>query len=154
MSSSLNQPINLRDALDKQLHARSLSRSISTLLKSTRKVIYYKPYYQRNYVWDNDKASFFIESILLGIEIPPLIMFTPEHDKKKYEVIDGRQRFETIKRFYDGDFKLSKKGLRSLSGLSGLNFQHLKPEFQRIFLMDRNLKDFYPLSTGQDKTSF
>ena len=107
------QTIDLRDALDKHLNARSLSKSISTLLESKRKTIDFSPYYQRNYVWDNHKATFFVESILLGIEVPPLIMFIPANNKKKYEVIDGRQRFETLKRFFEGDFKLTKKGLRS-----------------------------------------
>ena len=32
---------------------------------------------------------------------------------------------------------------------ANLNYQ-LTP----VLFMDRNLKDFYPLSTGQDKTSF
>jgi hypothetical protein len=128
------QSIDLRDALDKHLNARSLSKSISTLLKSKRKKINFKPDYQRNYVWDKHKATFFIESILLGVEIPPLIMFIPKNDKKTYEVIDGRQRFETLKRFYSGDFKLTAKGLRSLSGLKGLNFHNLDPEIQDTFL--------------------
>ena len=134
MTGSQAQTIDLRDALNKHLNARSLSKSISTLLQSKRKAIDYAPYYQRNYVWDNDKATFFIESILLGIEIPPLIMFIPASNKTKYEVIDGRQRFETLKRFFESDFKLSKKGLRSLSALKGLNFQSLEPEIQRVFL--------------------
>ena len=128
------QPIDLREALNKHLNARSLSKSISTLLQNKRKPINYTPYYQRNYVWDNHKATFFIESILLGIEIPPLIMFIPACDKNKYEVIDGRQRFETLKRFFECDFKLTSKGLRRLSGLKGLNFQNLDPKIQRIFL--------------------
>jgi uncharacterized protein with ParB-like and HNH nuclease domain len=49
----------------------------------------YKPSYQRNYVWDDEKATYFIESILLGTEIPPLIYF---RNTEKIEVIDGRQR--------------------------------------------------------------
>lgn len=134
MTDHQDQTINLRDALDKHLNARSLSKSISTLLQNTRKKINFKPDYQRNYVWDNDKATYFIESILLGIEIPPLIMFIPANDKRSYEVIDGRQRFETLKRFFEGDFKLSKRGLRSLSGLTSKNFQSLDPEIQRVFL--------------------
>lgn len=129
-----NQSIDLHYVIDKHLNARSLSKSISTLLKSKRKTIDFSPYYQRNYVWDTDKATFFIESILLGIEIPPLIMFISQSATKRYEIVDGRQRFETIKRFYEGDFKLTKKGLRSLSGLNGLNFQNLEPEVQSIFL--------------------
>lgn len=134
MTELQNQPINLRNALNKHLNARSLSKSISTLLLNKRKPINYTPYYQRNYVWDNHKATFFIESILLGIEIPPLIMFIPACDKNKYEVIDGRQRFETLKRFFEGEFKLTSKGLRRLNGLKGLNFQNLDPKIQRIFL--------------------
>lgn len=134
MMESQDHPIDLREALNKHLNARSLSKSISTLLQNKRKPINYMPYYQRNYVWDNHKATFFIESILLGIEIPPLIMFIPGCDKNKYEVIDGRQRFETLKRFFEGEFKLTSKGLRRLDGLKGLNFQNLDPKIQRIFL--------------------
>ena len=96
MTTKVNQQINLRDALDTHINARSVSKSISTLMQGKRKTIDYTPYYQRNYVWDRDKGTFFIESILLGIEIPPLIMFIPTNDKRKYEVIDGRQRYETL----------------------------------------------------------
>ena len=58
----------------------------------------FKPYYQRKYVWNNEKASYFIESLLLGTEIPPLIFF---HNNNHVEVIDGRQRYETIKNFME-----------------------------------------------------
>ena len=58
-----------------------------------RKQIDFKPYYQRKYVWNNEKASYFVESILIGTEIPPLIFF---HGADQIEIIDGRQRFETI----------------------------------------------------------
>ena len=56
----------------------------------------YAPYFQRKYVWDEEKATYFIESILLGTEIPPIVLFD---DGSKNEVIDGRQRYETIKKF-------------------------------------------------------
>ena len=75
----------------------------------------YKPHYQRNYVWDKNKASYFIESILLGTEIPPLIFYKKD---SATEVIDGRQRFETIKRFKSGQLVLTRNGL---SGLKQLN---------------------------------
>ncbi|GAC30640.1 DUF262 domain-containing protein [Brumicola pallidula] len=126
--------IDLADALKKHLNARPVTKKINTLLQGKRKTINYRPDYQRNYVWDDDKATFFIESILLGIEIPPLIMFISASDNKTYEVIDGRQRYETLVRFFNKEFKLSKKGLRSLSGLKGLHFQDLKPEARQVFL--------------------
>jgi len=89
----------------------------------------YKPYYQRNYVWDKHKASYFIESILIGTEIPPLIFF---NNGKTIEVIDGRQRFETIKKFRNNDFSLTKKGLSALKKLANNNYSSLINEFSEI----------------------
>ena len=91
--------------------------------------INYKPYYQRNYVWDKHKASYFIESILIGTEIPPLIFF---NNGKTIEVIDGRQRFETVKRFRNNDFSLTKKGLSALKKLANNNYSSLINEYQEI----------------------
>ena len=82
-------------------------------MSSRRKEIDYEAPYQRNYVWNEEKATFFIESILLGVEIPALILFVHTSNKKKLEVIDGRQRYETIKKFKGGEFSLRKKGLRA-----------------------------------------
>lgn len=71
----------------------------------------YSPSYQRNYVWDEEKATYFIESIFLGTEIPPIILYETEDG---YEVIDGRQRYETILRFLRNELKLKKMGLGNL----------------------------------------
>ncbi|HIF9548496.1 TPA: DUF262 domain-containing protein [Photobacterium damselae] len=108
------------------------SISVKTLL-SDRNLsrIDYKPYYQRNYVWDSTKASFFIESILLGTDIPPLILFK---SGKKIEVIDGRQRFETLKRYKENAFKLSINGLMELKVLKGQTFSSLSDEIKEAFL--------------------
>lgn len=90
----------------------------------------YKPYYQRNYVWDKQKASYFIESIFMGTEIPPLVFF---NDGRLTEVIDGRQRYETIRKFIDMDFALVKGGLSSLPFLIKKNFNDLSPELREVF---------------------
>lgn len=107
-------------------------KSIDSLFFSQRMMakINYKPYYQRNYVWDDTKATYFIESILLGTEIPPLIFFK---DDQNIEVIDGRQRFETLKRFIQGDFKLSKKGLVSLIDFSKKDVNSFRSESPEIY---------------------
>jgi len=107
------------------------SLSIKTLFgdRMSRK-IKYDPYYQRNYVWDKRKASFFIESILLGTDVPPLIFFNMG---SVIEVIDGRQRYETIKRFRAGELKLQVKGLTKLTQLAGRNFSQLDPDIQELF---------------------
>lgn len=106
--------------------------SVRTLLSERNlRRIDYKPYYQRNYVWDVEKQSFFIESVLLGTEIPPLILYKTG---LKTEVIDGRQRFETLKRFKENDFSLSLKGLMDLPALSRKSFNTLDNELKELFL--------------------
>ena len=91
----------------------------------------YAPYFQRKYVWDTEKASYFIESILLGTEIPPIVLFD---SGVKNEVIDGRQRYETIKRFLENKFAIDSKGLKSLTSFAELHYSELpdviKAEFK------------------------
>lgn len=112
------------------------TKPIKSIFLNNRKLkkINYKPYYQRNYVWDDDKATYFIESILLGTEIPPLIFFK---ESKVTEIIDGRQRFETIKRFLDKEFSLSKNGLTALTDLVKNDLESLRQhsiEVYQLFL--------------------
>ncbi len=113
------------------LKITTYSMSIKTLFgeRLSRK-IKYDPYYQRNYVWDKKKATFFIESILLGTDIPPLIFF---NSGGKIEVIDGRQRFETIKKFKIGDLSLSLQGLLKLPQLQKFNFNKLDEDIKDTF---------------------
>ncbi len=113
------------------LKISSYSMSIRTLFgeRLSRK-IKYDPYYQRNYVWDRVKASFFVESVLLGTDIPPLIFF---NSGGCIEVIDGRQRFETIKRFKQGDLTLGLQGLHKLPQLQKNSFNTMDPEIKDTF---------------------
>lgn len=107
-------------------------KSISHTFLNDRyaKRIDYAPYFQRKYVWDAEKASYFIESILLGTEIPPIVLFD---DGIKNEVIDGRQRYETIKRFIENKLILDKKGLKSLSAYHGFHYSDLPDEVKAEF---------------------
>lgn len=93
--------------------------------------INYAPYFQRNYVWDAEKATYFIESILLGTEIPPIVLFD---NGQVNEVIDGRQRYETIKKFLDNATVLDSKGLKVLTNLVGLHFAELPDEIRNSFI--------------------
>ncbi|MCG6489965.1 DUF262 domain-containing protein [Vibrio parahaemolyticus] len=115
------------------------SITVKTLLSERNlKRIDYKPYYQRNYVWDVAKATFFIESILLGTDIPPLILFK---SGRTVEVIDGRQRFETLKRFKENDIKLNANGLMDLKVLKGKTFNDLQPNIVET-LLDTKVRIF------------
>lgn len=95
-------------------------------------VIDFKPYYQRKYVWNDEKATYFIESILLGTEIPPLIFFYSNNNK--IEIIDGRQRYETMKNFLDNKLTLNNKGLLIFKNLNKNSISKLNQEFLDRFL--------------------
>lgn len=112
------------------LKVETYSKSIDSLFSPRLKnKIDYKPYYQRNYVWDYNKATYFIESILLGTEIPPLIFFD---NNSGIEIIDGRQRFETIMRFMENKFPLKPKGLQILSQLKNSYYDDLAKNDREI----------------------
>lgn len=52
------------------------------------------PEFQRFFRWTAEQKSRFIESLILGIPIPPV--FVSEREDAKWEVIDGVQRISTI----------------------------------------------------------
>lgn len=107
--------MNLTDIFVNRLVKDSKVVTIDSLFNEDKvKKTQYAPPYQRNYVWDGEKATYFLESILIGTEIPPLIFF---RSKKGAEIIDGRQRYETILRFLHGELRLSKAGLKKLDVL-------------------------------------
>lgn len=62
-----------------------------------KKELTINPVYQRNFRWDESRKTRFIESLILGIPIPPIFVFTDEHGK--WELIDGLQRLSTIFQF-------------------------------------------------------
>lgn len=57
-----------------------------------------QPEYQRAYRWTDDQKTRFIESILLGIPVPPI--FVAEDDEAKWELVDGLQRISTILSYF------------------------------------------------------
>lgn len=55
------------------------------------------PDFQRFFRWSDHQKSTFIESILLGIPIPPI--FVSQRDDGVWDVVDGVQRLSTIYEF-------------------------------------------------------
>lgn len=86
------------------------------------------PEYQRNYVWDNKKASLLIESLILNVPIP--VIYVSQEENGVWTVIDGLQRLYSLKRFFDGDFKLT--GLEILSDLNKCDINTLDTKAARI----------------------
>jgi len=61
------------------------------------KEIIINPDFQRLFRWDISRKTRFIESLLLGIPIPPIFVFQDENGA--WELIDGLQRLSTIFEF-------------------------------------------------------
>lgn len=124
--------MEINEIFEKHIKIESKVMSIETLFNNPNRVekTNYEPFYQRNYVWDNEKATYFIESILLGTEIPPLIFFSNDDN---IEVIDGRQRYQTTLRFIKNEFKLSKGGLLKFGNLAKKSFRDLNDELKDTF---------------------
>src|SRR5690349_17589901 len=57
--------------------------------------------YQRQFRWDVTRQSRLIESVLLGIPVPPLFMATNKvpGELSSWEVVDGLQRIMTLINF-------------------------------------------------------
>lgn len=104
-----------------------INRSFGELIDMYENEEILKPEMQREFVWDSLKCSRLIESIILGLPIPPLFLL--ESGKNEYELIDGFQRLTTITNFVNGNpwsgrqegkrnvtAKLSSKISRELAG--------------------------------------
>ena len=87
------------------------------------------PEFQRLFRWDITRKTRFIESILLGIPIPPIFVF--QDAEGKWELIDGLQRLSTILEFWgvlvgvDGNLMspTALDGTKYLPSLAGSTWQ-------------------------------
>lgn len=113
--------------LFKKITITSILKAISSFFLLETK-INYSPPYQRGYIWTKAKATYLIESILLHGEIPPIVLY--KKSEAHLEVIDGRQRWETIHRFLNDAFCLQHSGLEKLQYLAGLKFSQFDKEMQ------------------------
>ena len=68
--------------------------NIQTLYSLIDNGVIIMPPFQRNYVWDQRRASRLIESIILGLPIPQVFLY--EKGKNNFYVIDGQQRLLSI----------------------------------------------------------
>jgi hypothetical protein len=90
----------------------------------------YIPDYQREFVWDINHQSRFIESLLLGLPVP--FIFSAEIlDSGRLEIVDGSQRIRTMAAYLNNELQL--KGLEKLTELNNTFFSQLPSARQRLF---------------------
>lgn len=69
------------------------------------------PAFQRRGVWDTSKKSAFIESLVMNIPVPQIVLAKKPDSRGEYLVLDGKQRLLSLKGYYAGDFAVRKDGL-------------------------------------------
>jgi hypothetical protein len=122
------------------------------------------PEMQREFVWNSSKSSRLIESIVLGLPIPPLFLL--EVNDNEYEIIDGYQRLTTVFNFVQGNpwggkkekgrniaSKLSSKNI--LNEIAGKKFNDLDEKYQRkIRRSTIPLMEFKQLTPGDFSSKY
>jgi hypothetical protein len=92
----------------------------------TQKYMDLRPFYQRRSRWDAKMQSRLIESFLMNIPVPPIILF--EQSYNYYEVMDGQQRITAIRSFYENNLTLT--GLKLWPELDGHTYTDLPPKIR------------------------
>lgn len=109
--------------------------SVEILANKMNNGEYVIPSYQREFTWEDERKSKFIESVVMGLPIP--FIFFWEMPDGRLEIVDGSQRLRTIEEFVLGDFKLGD--LDQLALMSGFRFADL-PESRQRKIKNRSIR--------------
>lgn len=101
------------------------------------------PDFQRRDAWTDKMRSSFIESIILGIPIPQIVLAEQNLETgSKYIVLDGKQRLTSIMKFSQASQDYDNFELRQLDVLSNLNKKTYKtlPDKERNIFDNRTIR--------------
>ncbi len=128
-----------------ELAIRDERRTTSDVIRRIKhERIVLDPDFQRGFVWDKNKQSRLIESILLRIPLP--VFYVAEDDGGRLIVVDGRQRLSTLLHFLDDKLALQ---LKDRPELDGSRFSELDVRLQNrvedcqllFYIIDRSVPE-------------
>lgn len=149
LSYHCGMPTGNFEGLDEQLALERKKVDVASVNFSVREIVrMYEddelsiaPSYQRKYRWPKSVASTFVESVFLGLPIPPIFVAT--NADFQWEVVDGLQRISTLIHFLGEDEdsverigrsgSLVLEGLEKLTQLNGVGYSELPHSIQRYF---------------------
>lgn len=121
--------------LSKRIEFYLTEYSVELLANKMKKGEFVVPPYQREYTWEYERKSRFIESLVLGLPIP--FLFFWEMPDGKLEIVDGSQRLRSIEEFVLGGLRLGE--LDGLTALSHFTFAEL-PESRQRKIQNRSIR--------------
>jgi hypothetical protein len=101
-----------------------------------RRTIALDPAFQRRDAWTDERKSRFIESLILGLPIPQLILAESKAARGKFIVIDGKQRLLSLAKFTGTGLApdqepLTLTGLQLRKSLNGCTYKQLRNDRTR-----------------------
>jgi hypothetical protein len=136
--------------LSKRIEFYITEYSVELLANKMHDGDFFVPTYQREFTWEPERKSKFIESLLIGLPIPFLFFWERSKDGK-LEIVDGSQRLRTIEEFVLGGFRLG--GLESLTAVSGFAFSDL-PESRRRKIKNRSIRGIVLNENADEQARF
>lgn len=88
------------------------------------------PHYQRGLVWTNEDKEYLLDSVFNNIDIGKFVLIYLEDDEWKktgygYEILDGKQRLNTLIEFYENRIKYKGRYYNELSKKDKATFKNL-----------------------------
>lgn len=96
-----------------------------------------QPGFQRRVAWDDVRKSRLLESIIVGMPVPNIVLAENREHRGRLIVIDGKQRLASTSEFLDGRYKL--RGLDIRKDLNNKSFDEL-PQEDREYLENATLR--------------
>lgn len=108
------------------IHIRNETRTVFEVLRRINGGTYVmNPEFQRDFIWDSNKRSKFIQSVLMRIPLP--VFYLAEDKQGRVVVVDGLQRLSTFLHFVTGNFRLK---IPDNADLNDKRFEDLPPRLQ------------------------
>lgn len=117
-------PGDLRDIV-----TYTLDWSVQSILERIGESFDVNPSFQRRDAWSPGRKSSYIESVVLGLPIPQIVLAEDPKARGRFIVLDGKQRLVTLKQFAapNEHFKsFALRGLKFANELEGMTFQDMR----------------------------
>jgi len=144
-----NESINVEEISDLVVYGTDWTTA-TIVDQLIRENIQLNPRFQRRDAWNIIRKSRFIESLILGLPVPQIVLAANKKERGKYLVLDGKQRLLTLLQFYgksdtpNNGFAL--RGLELRKDLNGLKYQEISNDIS--YSTDLTLLDNQTIRTN------
>lgn len=123
----------------KEIKTDQLQMSVGELLNLYKeKELKLNPTYQRLFRWKDEDKTRFIESLILGIPVPPI--FVAQSDEGIWDIVDGLQRISTILQLtgdLEGSESLTLTSCNYIPSIEGNTWETLPSTITRVIKRSR-----------------